>query len=210
IIASGGNAAILHYIDNDREMRSGDLLLIDAGCEYDFYASDVTRTFPIGARFNRLQRDLYEIVLAAQLKAIETIKPGVKFDDPHDAAVKILVDGMCSVGLLKESPEEALKSGSYRRYYMHRTSHWLGMDVHDVGLYRTGGQSRTLEPGMVLTAEPGIYIAPDNEQAPEEFRGIGIRIEDDVLVTPEGAEVLTSAVPKAVSEVESLTTSHLS
>jgi Xaa-Pro aminopeptidase len=207
IIASGGNAATLHYINNDREMRRGDLLLIDAGCEYDFYASDVTRTFPIGARFSRLQRDLYEIVLAAQLKAIETIKPGVRFDDPHDAAVRILVEGMCSIGLLKETAEEALKSGSYRRYYMHRTSHWLGMDVHDVGLYRSGGESRRLEPGMVLTAEPGIYIAPADEEAPEEFRGIGIRIEDDVLVTPEGNEVLTSAVPKSAADVETLTAS---
>jgi Xaa-Pro aminopeptidase len=207
IIASGGNAATLHYINNDRRMRQGELLLIDAGCEYDFYASDVTRTFPIGARFTRLQRDLYEIVLMAQLKAIETIKPGVKFDDPHDAAVQVLVEGMCSVGLLKGSAEEALKSGSYRRYYMHRTSHWLGMDVHDVGLYRSGGESRTLEPGMVLTAEPGIYIAPDDEEAPEEFRGIGIRIEDDVLVTLEGNEILTSAVPKSAADVEALTAS---
>jgi Xaa-Pro aminopeptidase len=207
IIASGGNAATLHYINNDREMRRGELLLIDAGCEYDFYASDVTRTFPIGARFTRLQRDLYDIVLAAQLKSIETIKPGVKFDDPHDAAVRILVEGMCAAGLLKGSPEDALKSGSYRRFYMHRTSHWLGMDVHDVGLYRSGGESRTLEPGMVLTAEPGIYIASDDEEAPEEFRGIGIRIEDDVLVTSEGNEVLTSAAPKSVEDVEALTAS---
>jgi Xaa-Pro aminopeptidase len=207
IIASGGNAATLHYINNDREMRRGELLLIDAGCEYDFYASDVTRTFPIGARFTPLQRDLYDIVLAAQLKSIETIKPGVKFDDPHDAAVRVLVEGMCAAGLLKGSPEDALKSGSYRRFYMHRTSHWLGMDVHDVGLYRSGGESRTLEPGMVLTAEPGIYIASDEEEAPEEFRGIGIRIEDDVLVTPEGNEVLTSAVPKSVEDVEALTAS---
>jgi Xaa-Pro aminopeptidase len=205
IIASGANAATLHYINNDSEMRRGELLLIDAGCEYDFYASDVTRTFPIGARFTRLQRDLYDIVLAAQLKSIETIRPGVKFDDPHEAAVRILVEGMCAVGLIKGPPEEALKSGSYRRYYMHRTSHWLGMDVHDVGLYRTGGESRTLEPGMVLTAEPGLYIALDDEEAPEEFRGIGIRIEDDVLVTPEGNNVLTAAVPKSAEDIEALT-----
>jgi Xaa-Pro aminopeptidase len=207
IIASGANAAILHYINNDREVRAGELLLIDAGCEYSFYASDITRTFPVGARFTPLQRDLYEIVLAAQLKSIETIKPGVKFDDPHDAAVRLLVEGMCRLGLLKGSVEEALHSGSYRRFYMHRTSHWLGMDVHDVGLYRIGGLSRTLDPGMVLTAEPGIYIAPDDEEAPAEFRGIGIRIEDDVLVTAEGHEVLTAAVPKSVADVEALTTS---
>ena len=207
IIASGPNAATLHYINNDREMRTGELLLIDAGCEYGFYASDVTRTFPVGARFTPLQRDLYEIVLDAQLKGIEAIKPGVKFDDPHDAAVRVLVEGMCRVGLLKGPVEEAMQSGGWRRFYMHRTSHWLGMDVHDVGLYRVGGESRMLEPGMVLTVEPGIYIAPDDTQAPEEFRGIGIRIEDDVLVTPDGYEVMTAAVPKSVADVEALTTS---
>ncbi len=205
IIASGANAATLHYINNDREMRAGDLLLIDAGCEYDFYASDVTRTFPIGTRFTPLQRDLYEIVLAAQLKAIAAIRPGVKFDDPHDAAVDVLVEGMCHLGLFKESPAEVREKSLFRRYYMHRTSHWLGMDVHDVGLYRIAGDSRKLEPGMILTAEPGIYIGPDDESAPAEFRGIGIRIEDDVLVTPEGHEVLTAAVPKSVAEVEALT-----
>ncbi len=207
IIASGPNAATLHYINNDREMRTGELLLIDAGCEYGFYASDVTRTFPIGARFTPLQRDLYEIVLAAQAKGIEAIKPGIKFDDPHEAAVRVLVEGMCRVGLVKGSVEDAMRDGTWRRFYMHRTSHWLGMDVHDVGLYRVGGESRTLEPGMVLTVEPGIYIAPDDTVAPEEFRGIGIRIEDDVLVTPDGHEVMTAAVPKSVADVEALTTS---
>jgi Xaa-Pro aminopeptidase len=206
IIASGPNAATLHYINNDREMRTGELLLIDAGCEYGFYASDVTRTFPVGARFTPLQRDLYEIVLNAQLAGIEAIKPGIKFDDPHDAAVRVLVEGMCRVGLIKGPVEDALKAGAWRRYYMHRTSHWLGMDVHDVGLYRVGGESRTLEPGMVLTVEPGIYIAPDDAEAPEEFRGIGIRIEDDILVTSGGHEVMTAAVPKSVAEVEALTT----
>ena len=205
IIASGANAATLHYINNDCEMRAGDLLLIDAGCEFDFYASDVTRTFPIGTRFTPLQRDLYEIVLAAQLKSIEAIRPGVRFDDPHDAAVDVLVDGMCHLGLFKESAAEVREKSLFRRYYMHRTSHWLGMDVHDVGLYRVAGDSRKLEPGMILTAEPGIYIAPDDENAPAEFRGIGIRIEDDVLVTPDGHEVLTAAVPKSVADVEALT-----
>jgi len=207
IIASGPNAATLHYINNDREMRTGELLLIDAGCEYGFYASDVTRTFPIGARFTPLQRDLYEIVLAAQAKGIEAIKPGIKFDDPHDAAVRVLVEGMCRVGLVKGPVEDAMRDGTWRRFYMHRTSHWLGMDVHDVGLYRVGGESRTLEPGMVLTVEPGIYIAPDDTMAPEEFRGIGIRIEDDVLVTADGYDVMTVAVPKTVADVEALTTS---
>jgi len=207
IIASGPNAATLHYINNDREMRTGELLLIDAGCEYGFYASDVTRTFPIGARFTPLQRDLYEIVLMAQAKGIEAIKPGIKFDDPHDAAVRVLVEGMCRVGLVKGPVEDAMRDGTWRRFYMHRTSHWLGMDVHDVGLYRVGGESRTLEPGMVLTVEPGIYIAPDDTMAPEEFRGIGIRIEDDVLVTADGYDVMTVAVPKTVADVEALTTS---
>jgi len=205
IVASAGNAAVLHYITNDREMQTGDLLLIDAGCEYQFYASDVTRTFPVGAKFTGLQESLYEIVLAAQLKAIEVIKPGVRFDDPHDAALRVLVDGMRYLGLLHGSAEEIISSGSYRRYYMHRTSHWLGMDVHDVGVYRQGTQSRALEPGMVLTVEPGIYIAPDDEDAPESFRGIGIRIEDDVLVTPEGHEVITYATPKKVVDLEALT-----
>jgi Xaa-Pro aminopeptidase len=207
IIASGPNAATLHYINNDREMRTGELLLIDAGCEYGFYASDVTRTFPIGARFTPLQRDLYEIVLTAQAKGIEAIRPGIKFDDPHDAAVRVLVEGMCRVGLIKGPFEVAMRDGAWRRFYMHRTSHWLGMDVHDVGLYRVGGESRTLEPGMVLTVEPGIYIAPDDTMALEEFRGIGIRIEDDVLVTSDGYEVMTAAVPKSVADVEALTTS---
>jgi Xaa-Pro aminopeptidase len=206
IIASGPNAATLHYIQNDREMRTGELLLIDAGCEYDFYASDVTRTFPVGGRFSTLQRDLYQIVLAAQLRAIDTIRPGVKFDEPHEAALRVLVEGMCNIGLVQGPPDQAVKNGAYRRYFMHRTSHWLGMDVHDVGLYRVGGQSRTLEPGMVLTAEPGIYIGPDDEEAPSEFHGIGIRIEDDVLVTADGHEVLTADIPKSVVEVEALTT----
>jgi Xaa-Pro aminopeptidase len=205
IVASAGNAAVLHYITNDRRMNTGELLLIDAGCEYQFYASDVTRTFPVGAKFSPLQKSLYEIVLAAQMKAIELIKPGIRFDDPHEAALRILVDGMRELALLKGSSDEIIASGSYRRYYMHRTSHWLGMDVHDVGLYRQGAQSRVLEPGMMLTVEPGIYIAPDDDDAPEKFRGIGIRIEDDVLVTPDGHEVITHATPKKVADLEALT-----
>ncbi len=206
IIASGPNAATLHYIHNDRRMETGDLLLIDAGCEYDFYASDITRTFPVGARFSPAQRDLYRIVLDAQLKAIASIRPGISFDDPHEIALKTLVEGMCRIGLLKgTTPEEAISTGSYRRYYMHRTSHWLGMDVHDVGLYRAHGEPRKLEPRMILTVEPGIYVAPDDELASPEFRGIGIRIEDDVLVTPDGHEVMTAAVPKTVAEIEALT-----
>jgi len=205
IIASGPNAAVLHYITNDREISKGDLLLIDAGCEYQFYASDVTRTFPVGTRFTALQKQMYEIVLAAQLKAIEIIKPGIKVDEPHEAALRVLVDGMRDLHLLPGSAEEIIASASYRRYYMHRTSHWLGMDVHDVGLYRHGGESRVLEPGMVLTVEPGLYVAPDDAMAPESMRGIGIRIEDDVLITESGHEVITFATPKTVADIEVLT-----
>jgi Xaa-Pro aminopeptidase len=206
IVASGSNATVLHYINNDREMRQGELLLIDAGCEYDFYASDITRTFPIGARFSPVQRDLYQLVLDSQLKGIEIVRPGISIDDVHEAALKVLVDGMRSLKMLQGSADEIMAKGSYRRFYMHRTSHWLGMDVHDVGNYRKDGKPRLLEPGMVLTCEPGIYIAPDDEQAPAEMRGIGIRIEDDVLVTPQGHEVLSAAVPKSIPEVEALTT----
>ncbi|HYL59628.1 MAG TPA: aminopeptidase P N-terminal domain-containing protein [Candidatus Acidoferrales bacterium] len=206
IIASGPNAATLHYINNDREMRAGELLLIDAGAEYEFYAADITRTSPIGARFTELQRSLYEVVLTAQLKAIEAVKPGIRFDDPHDIALRVLVDGMRDLGILHGSADEIIEKGSYRRYYMHRTSHWLGMDVHDVGLYRVGGASRMLEPGMVLTVEPGLYISADDDEVPESFRGIGIRIEDDVLVTESGHEVMTAATPKSVADVEALTT----
>jgi Xaa-Pro aminopeptidase len=207
IVASGPNAATLHYIQNDRQMRGGELLLIDAGCEYDFYASDVTRTFPVGARFNPAQRALYSVVLEAQRRGIESIKPGVRFDDVHEAALRVLVEGMIDLGLVKGPLDDAIKSGAYRRYYMHRTSHWLGMDVHDVGLYRVGGSSRALEPSMVLTVEPGIYVSSDDENAPQDMRGIGIRIEDDVMVTANGYEVLTAAIPKSIDEVEALTAS---
>ena len=205
IVASGPNAATLHYINNDREMRTGELLLIDAGAEYDFYAADITRTWPIGARFTGLQRSLYEIVLDAQLKAIDAIKPGMHFDDPHEVALRVLVDGMRQLGILHGSAEEIIETGAYRRYYMHRTGHWLGMDVHDVGLYRVDGASRVLEPGMVLTVEPGLYIYPDDDEVPESFRGVGIRIEDDVLVTEDGHEVMTAATPKSIADVEALT-----
>jgi len=201
IIASGPNAATLHYINNDREMRTGELLLIDAGAEYDFYAADITRTSPIGARFTGLQRSLYEVVLDAQLKAIDTIKPGAHFDDAHEVALRVLVDGMRQLGMLRGSADEIIEQGSYRRYYMHRTSHWLGMDVHDVGAYFERGKPRLLEPGMVLTVEPGIYIAPDDSTVPAEWRGIGVRIEDDVLVTLSAPEVLTQGIPKSVEEV---------
>jgi Xaa-Pro aminopeptidase len=205
IIASGPNAATLHYINNNREMCAGELILIDAGAEYDFYAADITRTWPINARFTGLQREMYQIVLDAQLKAIETIKPGARFDDPHEAALRVLVDGMRQLGILRGSTDEIIEKADYRRYYMHRTSHWLGMDVHDVGLYRVNGASRVLEPGMVLTVEPGLYIPPGDEEVGDNLRGIGIRVEDDVLVTPDGHEVMTAATPKSIADVEALT-----
>src|SRR5579875_1233387 len=205
IVASGPNATILHYIANNRELKPGDLLLLDAGCEYQFYASDITRTFPVSGRFTPCQRDLYEIVLAAQRAAIETVRPGVTLEDVHRSALKELVEGMRAMGLIKGETDEILASGEYKRFYMHRTSHWLGMDVHDVGRYRIRGEPRKLEPGMVLTVEPGIYIAPAEESvAKAELQGIGIRIEDDVLVSADGYEVLTAAVPKTVKELEAL------
>ncbi len=204
IVASGPNATILHYVENTRQMRDGELLLIDAGAEYGGYCADVTRTFPVGTRYEGRARALYDVVLAAQEAAIATVRPGASFDEPHQCALEILVDGLRHLGLLEEERDAAIASGSYRRFYMHRTSHWLGMDVHDVGVYRIDDKPRALAPGMVLTVEPGLYVAPDCEQVAPEWRGIGIRIEDDVLVTPEGNRVLSAAVPKHVADVEAL------
>ncbi len=204
IVASGPNATILHYVENTRQMRDGELLLIDAGAEYGGYCADVTRTFPVGTRFEGRPRALYDVVLAAQEAAIATVRPGASFDEPHQCALEILVDGLRHLGLLEEERDAAIASGTYRRFYMHRTSHWLGMDVHDVGVYRIDDKPRALAPGMVLTVEPGLYVAPDCEQVAPEWRGIGIRIEDDVLVTPEGNRVLSAAVPKHVADVEAL------
>jgi Xaa-Pro aminopeptidase len=204
IVASGANATILHYIENNRRMKDGELLLIDAAAEFDCYCSDVTRTFPVGARFSPLQREVYSLVLTAQKEAIALIRPGVRFDDVHMRATEILVDGLRGFGLLGGETKEIIEKGEHRKFYMHRTSHWLGMDVHDVGKYKIGDESRTLQPGMVLTVEPGIYIAEDAEGVAEQFRGIGIRIEDDVLVTADGHEVLTKAIPKEIDEIEAL------
>jgi Xaa-Pro aminopeptidase len=205
IVASGPNATILHYITNDRVMRQGELLMIDAGCEYDYYAADISRTFPIASRFTQLQRELYQIVLDAQLKAIESIKPEARVDEVHETALRVLVEGMRAMKMLSGSTDEIIAARSYQRFYMHRTSHWLGMDVHDVGRYRKAGELRRLEPGMVLTVEPGIYISADDDTVPNEMRGIGIRIEDDILVTSDGHELLTSAAPKQIAEIEALT-----
>ena len=204
IVAGGANACTLHYTENSDRLRDRDLLLIDAGAEHEFYASDITRTFPVNGRFSRAQRDVYSLVLAAQEAAIDTVAPGRTFDDVHMAAVRVLAEGLVDLGAVKGGLKLIIQKEKYKRFYMHRTGHWLGMDVHDVGDYRIDDQSRVLEPGMVMTVEPGLYIAPDDEKAPKRLRGIGIRIEDDVLVTKLGREVLTSAAPKSIDEIESI------
>ncbi|MBW3628759.1 MAG: aminopeptidase P N-terminal domain-containing protein [Gemmatimonadetes bacterium] len=205
IVGSGENATFLHYTQNDSVVPEDALVLIDAGAEWGMYCSDITRTFPASGRFTAPQRELYELVLQAENAAIEAVRPGVGITAVHDAAVGMLVAGMVRLGILQDvSAEEAIESGSYRRFYMHQTSHWLGLDVHDVGLYRRNGTPITLEPGMVLTIEPGIYISRDSETVPAAYRGIGIRIEDDVLVTDYGREILTRGVPVDPDEVERL------
>jgi Xaa-Pro aminopeptidase len=244
IVASGANACILHYVENQRRMEDGDLLLIDAGCEYGYHAADITRTFPVNGRFTGPQRAVYEVVLKSQLAAIEAGKPGVRYEAIHEAARRVIAEGLVDLKLVPRSVADTLSMHHYREFFMHGTGHWLGMDVHDVGDYRVRQQSRALEPGMVFTVEPGIYIDParesvtfhlreyseeemwerrlrlgvtaakkleDEEKAkaqtvthpiPKEFRGIGIRIEDDILVTPSGVENLTAGTPKTIEEVE--------
>jgi Xaa-Pro aminopeptidase len=201
IVASGPNACVLHYRDNNRMMSDGELLLIDAGCEYQGYASDITRTFPVGGKFSGPQKDVYELVLAAQLACLDAVKPGAPFHDYHHTAERVLAQGLIDLGLIQGPLDAALESGSYKRFYMHRAGHWLGMDVHDAGLYQVKGESVVLKPGMVLTVEPGCYIR-SGDDIPEAFHNIGVRIEDDVLVTPDGHENLTAATPKSVADVE--------
>jgi len=203
IVAGGANACILHYVENDQPLRDGDLLLVDAGSEVDWYASDVTRTFPVNGRFTTEQRAVYEVVLEAQLAAIDAVRPGAAFDAPHKAALERLAAGLVRLGLLPGPVETVLAQESFKRFYMHRTSHWLGLDVHDCGAYLAEGRVRTLEPGMVLTVEPGLYLPEDDTSIDARWRGIGIRIEDDVLVTREGREVLTREIPKTTDEIES-------
>ncbi len=204
IVASGANACILHYTENESELKDGDLLLIDAGAEMDCYAADITRTFPVNGKYTAEQRDLYEVVLAAQLAAIDAVRPGNHWNEPHEKAVDVLVDGMVHLGLLSGDKEEILEEGHYKRFYMHRTGHWLGMDVHDVGDYKVEDTWRLLEPGVVMTVEPGLYIAAGSEDIDERWWNMGIRIEDDVLVNKEGCEVLSKDVPKVVDEIEEL------
>ncbi|AWI77302.1 Xaa-Pro aminopeptidase [Parazoarcus communis] len=203
IVASGANACVLHYVENERRMRDGELLLIDAGCELDGYASDISRTFPVNGRFSGPQRDVYELVLASQHAARAAIRPGAHWNEPHEAAVEVLARGMIDLGLLRGSFDEVMEKGDYRRFYMHRTGHWLGMDVHDAGEYKLGGEWRPLEPGMVLTVEPGCYIRPSAD-VPEAFWNIGIRIEDDAVVTAEGCEYITDGVPREIDQIEAL------
>ncbi len=205
IVAAGANSTILHYTTNRQRIEAGDLLLIDAGAEYGYFTGDVTRTMPASGRFTKEQAQLYQIVLDAQLAAIDAVRPGATFQDPHDAAVRVLVEGLLQIGLLKGKLKTILKEKKpYEKFYMHRTSHWLGMDVHDVAPYKVANQWRRLEPGMVLTIEPGLYIASDSKRVPTRYLGIGIRIEDDVLVTQDGAEVLSARAPKTIAEIETM------
>ncbi len=202
IVGGGKNACILHYVTNRERLRDGDLCLVDAGCEVNYYTADITRTWPVGGRFSGAQRQLYEVVLAAQIDAIDAARVGRPYREMHDVAVRRLTEGMVRLGILQGDVAENIHNESFKRYYMHGTGHWLGLDVHDAGVYWHGFKSRTLEAGMVLTVEPGLYIPPDDTLAPEAFRGIGIRIEDDIHVTADGPENLTAACPKHVGDVE--------
>lgn len=204
IVAGGKNACTLHYTENNSKLKNGDLLLIDAGAECDHYAADITRTFPISGRFNEAQKQLYQLVLNAQTAALEQIKPGLPWNLAHDASVEVLTQGLLDLGLLKGKLKKLIKDEKYKQFYMHRIGHWLGMDVHDVGDYKIKQEWRLLEAGMVLTVEPGLYIPPDCKSVDEKWCGIGIRIEDDVLVTPTGHEILTSGVPKSIADIEAL------
>ena len=204
IVGGGANSCILHYTENNHVLRDGDVLLIDAGSEYKNYASDISRTFPVNGKFSRTQREVYEIVLKAQLAAIARVKPGNHWDEPHTAAIEVLTAGMIDLGILKGKLKDVIKEQGYTKYYMHRTGHWLGMDVHDVGDYKVEGEWRTFEPGMVLTVEPGIYLPAGSKGLARKWWNIGVRIEDDVLVTTAGNEVLSKDVPKTVDAIETL------
>jgi len=208
IVGGGENACILHYVENNKPLKDGDLVLIDAACEYEFYASDITRTFPVNGKFSPEQKALYNIVLDAQLAAIDATRIGNHYKYPHQVAVKILTQGLVDLGLMSGDVDELIESEAFRQFFMHGTGHWLGMDVHDVGAYKTGEDWRAYEAGMVVTVEPGLYVAPDDETVDEKWRGIGIRIEDDIVVTENGPLVLTKNVVKTVEEIESLMVSR--
>ncbi|QUY35733.1 Xaa-Pro aminopeptidase [Acinetobacter junii] len=204
IVGGGENACILHYVENNKPLKDGDLVLIDAACEYEFYASDITRTFPVNGKFSPEQKALYNIVLDAQLAAIDATRIGNQYKYPHEVAVKILTQGLVDLGLLSGNVNELVESEAFRQFFMHGTGHWLGMDVHDVGAYKHGEDWRAYEAGMVVTVEPGLYVAPDDETVDAKWRGIGIRIEDDIVVTENGPLVLTKNVVKTVEEIEQL------
>src|SRR5690554_4165366 len=204
IVGGGENACILHYVENDKELKDGDLVLIDAACEYQFYASDITRTFPVNGKFSPEQKALYNLVLDAQIAAINAVQIGNSYKEPHHVAVRILVQGLLDLGIMQGDLDEIIASESYRQFYMHGTGHWLGMDVHDVGTYKVDGEWRVYEAGMVVTVEPGLYIAPDDETVDPKWRGIGIRIEDDIVATKNGPLNLTAKVVKTVDEIEAL------
>jgi len=210
IVGAGPNATVLHYINNDGELRDGDLLLVDAGAEYKGYASDITRTFPINGRYSKAQREIYDLVLKAQMACVEMVRPGTTHDQLKQRSIEILTEGMVELGLLQGKTEELIKEKKYEQFYMHGLGHMLGIDVHDVGRYYYGQESRALEPGVVMTVEPGIYIALDTKDIPEKYLGIGVRIEDDVLCTNNGPRVLTTKVPKHPEEIEALMNSKVS
>nr|VFK20097.1 MAG: aminopeptidase P Metallo peptidase. MEROPS family M24B [Candidatus Kentron sp. LPFa] len=202
IVASGRNTSVLHYTANNNVLEDGDLLLIDAGAEHQYYASDITRTFPINGRFEPAQRDIYQLVLEARKAAIAQIRPGNHFDESHRAAARVITEGLVTLGILKGRVDKLIKKEKYKKFFMHRTSHWLGLDVHDVGDYKVDKEWRTLEPGMVLTVEPGIYIRSGSKKVPKKWWDIGIRIEDDILVTENGSEILTDNAPRDIDEIE--------
>jgi Xaa-Pro aminopeptidase len=204
IVGSGENATILHYRENRRQMESGDLVLIDAGAELGLMAADITRTFPVSGRFSEPQRKLYDLVLAAHSAALAEVRPKKTLEEVHGAAFDVIAKGLCELGWIDADLPQEERDRAVRRYFMHRTSHYLGMDVHDVGPYQKGGESLPLEPGVVITVEPGLYVSPGDERAPEAFWSIGIRIEDDVLVEGDGSRILTDAVPRTVPEIEAL------
>ena len=203
IVGGGNNACILHYVENNSELKDGDVVLVDAGCEYKYYASDVTRTFPVNGSFTEEQKQIYSVVLEAHKQSMDQLQPGNKWNLAHEKSVEVIVEGLIDLGIIKSSKQEAIDRGEYSKFYMHRIGHWLGMDVHDVGSYKQDGDWRDLEPGMVMTIEPGIYILDSLEGVEDKWKGIGVRIEDDVLVTKEGFEVLTPDIPRSIEEVES-------